>query len=205
LPIVSSYFGRTAHFCVTLQFLHTNQALRLLVQHLRQKWQTIPYKCRKYLQSAINTHRNTTPKMVHFPMTRIPDTLESAQNNGHQAFQAVYSYRHITSRYFHDYFSGWYISKVQGHYYPHTWMGTFTGNVHIQSYPGSVFKSITYYRNPILMFREKQINLIILSILMARSYPHSDPFPWSGMDDNYKHHNCNHDLYPLIWSNMGVI
>ena len=31
----------------------------------------------------MNTRRNPTPKMVHFPVTKLLDTLESAQDNGH--------------------------------------------------------------------------------------------------------------------------
>ena len=37
----------------------------------------------------MNTPRIPT-QMVHFLVTKIPGTLESAQDNGHQAFQVVF-------------------------------------------------------------------------------------------------------------------
>ena len=38
-------------------------------------------------RQPLNNHRNPDPKMVHFPVTRNPGTLENAQNNGHQVYR----------------------------------------------------------------------------------------------------------------------
>ena len=82
LPIVSNPFGLVA-CCVSHCNSYTKKGTSSLGALCLESFK----KSRHYAYSAINTRRNPSPKMVRFPMTKIPGTLDSAESDGHQTFQ----------------------------------------------------------------------------------------------------------------------
>ena len=80
LPIVSNPFGLVA-CCVS----HCNSYRKKGTSSLGTPCLESFKKSRHYAHSAINTP-SPSPKMARFPMTEIPGTLDSAKNDGHQAF-----------------------------------------------------------------------------------------------------------------------
>ena len=85
-PIVSNSFGLVA-CCVSHCNSFTKKTHFIACSAMFGKI----LNCRQFAYSAINnTRRNHTPKMVRFPMTKIPGTLDSAQKRWAPGFPRVY-------------------------------------------------------------------------------------------------------------------